>query len=77
MRELLIGGIVVGLAIGILVGRNTEKSRRSFQDRTSARATYDKSRKAVWTETPKAVLTVLIVAVFLVALFIGTINLQR
>jgi hypothetical protein len=76
VREVMIGMITVGLVLGIFVGRNTERSRRSFQDRTSSKATYDKARKAVWTETPKAVITVLVIGALLAAIFFGALSLH-
>ena len=76
MREVMIGMITVGLVLGILVGRNTERSRRSFQDRNASKATYDKYRKAVWTETPRAVITVLVIGALLAAIFFGALSLH-
>ena len=70
----MLGMVVVGLVLGIVIGRNTEKSRRSFADRTSAKATYDKYRKAVRVDTTRAIITVLIIGAFAIAVLVGAMN---
>ena len=71
MAEMMLGMVVVGLVAGIFVGRHTTRSRRSFADRTSARATYEKYQKAVWVDTRRAVITVAIVGFFIIALVVS------
>jgi len=72
--EMLLGMVVVGMIAGFALGRTLTKSRRSFADQKSARATYDKYRKAMFVDTRNAVLAVIVVGAFMIALFVGMIN---
>jgi hypothetical protein len=72
--EMLLGMVVVGMIAGFALGRTLTKSRRSFADQKSARTTYDKYRKAMFVDTRNAVLAVIVVGAFMIALFVGMIN---
>ena len=74
MAEMLLGMVVVGMIAGFALGRTLTKSRRSFADQKSARATYDKYRKAMFVDTRNAILAVIVVGAFMIALFVGMIN---
>jgi hypothetical protein len=71
---MLLGMIVVGMIAGFALGRTLTKSKRSFADQKSARATYDKYRKAMFVDTRNAILAVIVVGAFMIALFVGMIN---
>lgn len=74
MGEMVLGMVVVGMIAGFALGRTLTKSRRSFADQKSARATYDKYRKAMFVDTRNAILAVIVVGAFMIALFVGMIN---
>jgi len=67
VAEVLVAAVLVALFAGGLVGRNREKSRRSFVDRAAAKATYDKSRQVVWEQIWRLVVTYVFVGSFVVA----------
>jgi len=71
---MLLGMVVVGMIAGFALGRTMTRSRRSFADQKSARATYDKYRKAMFVDTRNAILAVIVVGAFMIALFVGMIN---
>jgi multisubunit Na+/H+ antiporter MnhB subunit len=72
--EMVLGMVVVGMIAGFALGRTLTRSRRSFADQKSARATYDKYRKAMFVDTRNAILAVIVVGAFMIALFVGMIN---
>ena len=74
MRELLLGIIVVGLVIGIWVGRQTERARRTYKDWDTAKVALRKGRTIALTEIRKAALVVVVVGGLLLAVFIGMMN---
>ena len=74
MGEMVLGMVVVGMIAGFALGRTLTRSRRSFADQKSARATYDKYRKAMFVDTRNAILAVIVVGAFMIALFVGMIN---
>lgn len=67
MAEVLVAAVLVALFAGGVVGRNREKSRRSFVDRAAAKATYDKSRQVVWDQIWRLVVTYAVAGSFVVA----------
>jgi len=72
VRELMLGIIVVGLVTGVVVGRNTERARRSFKDWGAAKAAVPKAKTTFMTEIRRAVVTVLaILAVVVGVIFIA------
>ena len=71
VRETLIGFVVVSVALGIVVGRNTERARRNYKDWGTAKAAVPKGRQLAVTEMRKAAFTILIVGGLLAVLFIG------
>lgn len=71
MGALLVGVISVGLVVGLLVGRATERARRGLKDLATARAQVTKGRKVAYTDLGKAIRTVALVAVIFAALLIG------
>jgi hypothetical protein len=60
--ELMLGIIAVGLIAGIVVGRNTERARRSFKDWGTAKAAVPKYKTTFMTEMKRAIVTVLALA---------------
>ena len=62
MAQLMLGIIAVGLIAGILVGRNTERARRSFKDWGTAKAAVPKYKTTFVTEIKRAIVTVLAIA---------------
>jgi hypothetical protein len=74
---LLVGVISVGLVVGLLVGRATERARRGLKDLATARAQVTKGRKVAYADMGRAIGVVALVAVIFVAIFIGMLNSQR
>ena len=74
MREMLLGIVVVGLVIGIWVGRQTERARRTYKDWDTAKVALKKGRGIALAEIRKAALVVTVVGGLLVAVFIGMMN---
>jgi hypothetical protein len=74
LREFMIGLIGVGLVAGVILGRNTERARRSYKDMGAGRTTYQKYRKTAIAEGRRAAFTVLLVGALLIALFIGALS---
>ena len=74
MREFMIGLIAVGIVAGVILGRNTERARRSYKDLGAGRTAFQKYRKTAIAEARRAVVTVLVIGVLLVALFIGALS---
>jgi ABC-type Fe3+ transport system permease subunit len=74
LREFMIGLIAVGLVAGIILGRNTERARRSYKDLGAGRTAFQKYRKTALAEGRKAAITVLVVGVLLIALFVGALS---
>lgn len=77
MREVMLGMVVVGVFAGVLIGRNTERFRRTRVDWVAAKAAVKKGRGVALAEMRKTALTVLIVGAVLLSIFIGMINLNR
>jgi hypothetical protein len=71
---LLVGVIAVGLWVGVVVGRSTERVRRGFKDLSTARATATKGRQIAFAELRKALGVFLLTAVVFVALFLGAMH---
>ena len=57
MRELLLGIIVVGVFIGVWIGRQTERARRTYKDWGTAKTALKKGRTIAFTEMRKAAVT--------------------
>ena len=74
MREMLLGIVVVGLVIGIWVGRQTERARRTYKDWDTAKVALKKGRGIALAEIRKAALVVVVVGGLLLAAFIGMMN---
>jgi hypothetical protein len=68
MREMMLGIIAVGLFVGIVLGRNTERARRAFKDWGTAKTALQKGKTAMVAEIRRAVITGLIIAVVVVAM---------
>ena len=62
MRELMVGLIAVGLAAGLIVGRNTERARRSFKDWGAGKTALKKYKTTMVGEIRRAVITGVIIA---------------
>lgn len=76
MRELLLGGIVVGLIAGIVVGRTSERARRNYKDFTVAKAAVPKGRTVAYGDVRRAALAILVAGGLMVAIFLGVMNLS-
>ena len=74
MGEMILGMVVVGLVAGFAVGRTMTKSTRSFADQKSARATYDKYRKAMFVDTRNAIFAVIIVGLVMFGIFLAVLK---
>jgi len=74
VREMLLGIVVVGLVIGIWVGRQTERARRTYKDWDTAKVALKKGRGIALAELRKAALVVVVVGGLLLAAFIGMMN---
>ncbi len=70
MRELMVGVIVVGLIAGIVVGRSTERARRSYKDWGTARTALKKGRTILFTEVRRAIVSGLLIAAVLIGVFV-------
>ena len=69
VRELMLGMVVVGLVVGVILGRNTERARRTYKDWDAAKTALKKGRGLALGEIRKAAVTVLVIAAVLVGLF--------
>jgi len=69
VRELMLGMVAVGLVVGVILGRNTERARRTYKDWDAARVALKKGRSIALGEIRKAAVTILIIAAVLVGLF--------
>jgi hypothetical protein len=74
VREFMIGLIAVGIFAGVVLGRSTERARRSYRDQATSKVTFQKYRKTAVVEARKAVFTVLLIGGILVVVFIGLIR---
>lgn len=77
MREFMIGMLAVGLVVGVMVGRVTERARRGYKDLGAAKTALKTGRKNAFVAGRKAVGMVTIAALILIALFVGAMNLPR
>lgn len=76
MSALLVGVVSIGVVVGLMVGRITERARRGMKDLATARATATKARKVAYADTVRAAGAVLITALIFVALFLGALKSQ-
>ncbi len=76
MGALLLGVVVVGLVVGLMIGRSTERVRRGMKDLATAKAAVTKGRQVAYGEVRKVAGAVVITAVIFAALFIGVIKSQ-
>ena len=74
VREFMIGLMAVGIFAGVVLGRNTERARRSYRDQATSKVTFQKYRKTAAAEARKAAITVMVIAGVLIALFVGVIR---
>ena len=77
VRELMLGIVVVGVVLGIMVGRVTERARRNFKDYGVAKSAVPKGRSLAFAEVRRAAFTILVVGGVMTAIFIGVINMPR
>jgi len=77
VKEAALGAAVVALFVGVVIGRATERARRSYKDYGVAKGTVTTSRKVAFGAARKAAGALLLITAILVALFIGAINLPR
>ena len=76
MGALLVGVVSIGVVVGLMVGRITERARRGMKDLATARATATKARKVAYADTLRAAGAVFITALIFVALFVGVLKSQ-
>jgi hypothetical protein len=69
VRDMVVGVVVVGLIVGVILGRNTERARRSFKDWETAKTALKKGRSIALVEFRRAAVTILIIAAVLIGLF--------
>jgi uncharacterized membrane protein len=74
---MMLGMVVVGVFAGVVIGRNTERFRRTRVDWVTAKAAVKKGRSIALTEMRKTAVTVLVVGAVLVAIFVGMFNLSK
>jgi hypothetical protein len=75
MREFMIGILAVGIFAGVLLGRNTERARRSYRNQVSGKTTYQNYRKTALADARKAAGTVVLFALIMIALLLGVMSL--
>jgi hypothetical protein len=61
--------VVVGLLVGAVLGRNTERARRTYKDWGTAKVALKKGRSIALGEMRKAAVTILFIAAILIGLF--------
>ena len=71
MRELLLGVVAVAVFVGVVLGRNTERARRTYKDWDTAKVALKKGRSIALAEIRKAIITVLVIGGLLLAVFIA------
>lgn len=76
VREMMLGIIVVAGLAGVILGRSTERVRRSYKDWGLVKSAVPKGRSMAFAEIRRAAMTIIIVGGVMVALFIGVINLS-
>ncbi len=69
VREMMLGMVVIGVVVGVLLGRNTERARRTYKDWDAAKTALKKGRSIALGEMGKAAVTILIIAAVLIGLF--------
>jgi hypothetical protein len=74
---MMLGMVVVGVFAGVLIGRNTERFRRTRVDWVAAKTAVKKGRGIAMAEMRKTALTVLVVGGLLVGIFVGMMNLNN
>ena len=72
---MMLGMVVVGVFAGVLIGRNTERYRRTRVDWVTAKVAVKKGRGIAMAQMRKTALTVLVVGGLLLGLFIGLLKL--
>jgi ABC-type Fe3+ transport system permease subunit len=77
MGEMLLGIVIVGVGVGIWIGRQSERARRSYKDVNTAKTALKKGRTIAVAEIRKMALIVVVVGGVLVAVFIGMMQAPR
>lgn len=67
----MLGMVAVGIVVGVIVGRNTERARRTYKDWDAAKVALKKGRSIALSEMRRAAITVVIIALVLLAIFAG------
>jgi hypothetical protein len=73
---MMLGMVIVGVFAGVVIGRNTERFRRTRVDWVTAKSAVKKGRGIAMAEMRKTLLTVLIVGAVLAGIFVGMLNLS-
>jgi hypothetical protein len=71
VQPFVIGLIAVGAVVGLVIGRQTERARRTMKDYTAARAAVPKGRQIALTELGRAVRFIGIGAVAALVIFVA------
>jgi hypothetical protein len=77
VRAFMIGILAVGILAGVLLGRNTERARRSYRNQVSGKTTYLNYRKTAIADARKAIFTVVLFALVMIAIFLGLTSLTN
>ena len=77
VREFMVGLLAVGLFVGVMVGRSSERARRGFKDYGTAKTAVKTGRKNAMIAGRKAAVVIAVAAVVMAALFMGAMNLPR
>jgi len=75
VREILLGLVAVGMAVGVAVGRQSERVRRAYKDWGTAKTALTKSKGIAMTELRRIVAVGLTIVVILLIIFVATFRL--
>lgn len=76
MREILLGLLAVGIFVGVVVGRQSERVRRAYKDWGTAKTALTKSKGIAMTELRRIASVGLIIVVILLIIFAATFRLN-
>jgi hypothetical protein len=77
VRETLLGIVVVGLLAGIVIGRYTERARRTAKDYSTARTAVKKGRGIAMSELRRAAVVIVVAGGIMVVIFLGAMSAQN
>ncbi len=68
---MLLGVVLVGLGAGVMVGRSTERARRSYKDYGAAKVAVPKGRQVAFADLRRALMWGAVVVATMLTLFLG------